>query len=96
MGDFAVIDFEGTIEGQPIREIAPDASKNLQGGKKFWLHLGPENFLPKFCEQLSDKRGDTIGDRDLSGRFSGKRTGGKESGLRASRCARSNKGCFRN
>ena len=52
MGDFAVIDFEGTIEGQPIREIAPDASKNLQGGKKFWLHLGPENFLPKFCEQL--------------------------------------------
>jgi len=52
MGDFAVIDFEGTIEGQPIREIAPDASKNLQGGKKFWLHLGLENFLPRFCEQL--------------------------------------------
>src|SRR5205814_511410 len=52
MDDFAVIDFEGTIEGQPIRELAPDASKNLQGGKKFWLHLGPENFLPKFCEQL--------------------------------------------
>jgi len=52
MDDFAVIDFEGTIEGQPIREIAPEASKNLQGGKKFWLHLGPENFLPKFCEQL--------------------------------------------
>src|SRR5207248_1822809 len=52
MDDFAVIDFEGTIEGQPIREVAPDASKNLQGGKKFWLQLGPENFLPKFCEQL--------------------------------------------
>ena len=24
----------------------------MQGGKKFWLHLAPENFLPKFCEQL--------------------------------------------
>src|SRR5213592_3148471 len=45
-------DFEGSIENKPISEIAPHASKNLQGGKKFWLHLAPENFLPKFCEQL--------------------------------------------
>src|SRR5881275_969879 len=52
MGDFAVVDFEGSIENKPISEIAPQASKNLQGGKKFWLHLAPENFLPKFCEQL--------------------------------------------
>src|SRR5438477_10727551 len=52
MDDFAVIDFEGTIEGRPIGEIAPEASKNLHGGKKFWLQMGPENFLPKFCEQL--------------------------------------------
>src|SRR5439155_436152 len=37
---------------KPISEIAPQASKNLQGGKKFWLHLAPENFLPKFCDQL--------------------------------------------
>ena len=48
MEDFAVIDFEGTIEGRPISEIAPEASKNLHGGKKFWLRMGPENFLPKF------------------------------------------------
>ena len=52
MGDFAVIDFEGSIEGKPISEIAPQASKNLHGGKKFWLRLAPDNFLPKFCEQL--------------------------------------------
>ena len=52
MADFAVLDFEGSIENKPISEIAPHASKNLQGGKKFWLHLEPENFLPKFCEQL--------------------------------------------
>jgi trigger factor len=24
----------------------------LHGGKKFWLRLSPDNFLPKFCEQL--------------------------------------------
>jgi trigger factor len=52
MEDFAVIDFEGTIEGKPISEIAPDASKNLHGGKKFWLRMAPNNFLPNFCEQL--------------------------------------------
>src|SRR5213596_2193096 len=48
MGDFAVLDFEGSVDSKPISEIAPQASKNLQGGKKFWLHLASENFLPKF------------------------------------------------
>ena len=52
MGDFAVIDFTGAIDGVPISEIVPEASKNLHGGKKFWLHLAPENFLPNFCEQI--------------------------------------------
>src|SRR6267143_2849150 len=52
MGDFAVLDFEGSVDSKPISELAPQASKNLQGGKKFWLHLASENFLPKFCEQL--------------------------------------------
>jgi trigger factor len=60
MGDFAVIDFEGSRDGKPISEIAPQASKNLHGGKKFWLHLAPDNFLPKFCEQLvGQKSGET-------------------------------------
>jgi trigger factor len=52
MGDFAVLDFDGMIDGRPIGEIAPNASKNLHGGRKFWLHLAAENFLPRFCEQL--------------------------------------------
>lgn len=52
MGDFSVLDFTGAIDGVPISEIVPEASKNLHGGKKFWLHLAPENFLPKFCEQI--------------------------------------------
>jgi trigger factor len=60
MGDFAVLDFTGAIDGVPISEIVPEASKNLHGGKKFWLHLAPENFLPKFCEQVVGmKAGDT-------------------------------------
>lgn len=60
MGDFAVLDFTGAIDGIPISEIVPEASKNLHGGKKFWLHLAPENFLPQFCEQIVGmKPGDT-------------------------------------
>src|SRR5216117_2486905 len=58
MGDFAVIDFEGSVDTKPISEIAPQASKNLQGGKKFWLHLAPDNFLPNFCEQLVEQKPD--------------------------------------
>ncbi len=60
MGDFAVLDFEGVIDGQPIREIAPQASRSLHGGQKFWLHVTADNFLPKFCEQLvGQNRGET-------------------------------------
>ncbi|MDQ2919006.1 MAG: trigger factor [Verrucomicrobiota bacterium] len=60
MEDFAVLDFEGAVDGIAIAELAPQASKNLQGGKKFWLRLAPGNFLPNFCEQIVGmKRGDT-------------------------------------
>ncbi|MDQ3544897.1 MAG: trigger factor [Verrucomicrobiota bacterium] len=52
MEDFAVIDFDGAIEGKSIAELAPNVSKNLQGGKKFWLRLAAENFLPGFVEQI--------------------------------------------
>jgi trigger factor len=58
MEDFVVIDFEGTIDGKPISEVAPNASKNLYGGKKFWLRLAPDNFLPKFCEQIIGQKKD--------------------------------------
>src|SRR2546426_7039263 len=69
MEDFAVIDFQGSIDGKPISEIAPQASKNLQGGKKFWLRLAPDNFLPKFCEQIvGQKPGET---RTVSVGFAG-------------------------
>ena len=52
MEDFAVIDFDGSVEGVAISELVPDASKNLQGGKKFWIRMAPDNFLPQFVEQM--------------------------------------------
>lgn len=67
MEDFAVMDFEGSSEGKPISEIAPQASKNLHGGKKFWLRVSPDNFLPKFCEQLVGQKRDES--RDVTVEF---------------------------
>jgi trigger factor len=58
MDDFAVVDFHGTIDGKTISEVAPDASKNIHGGKKFWLRMSKDNFLPQFCEQLEGMRPD--------------------------------------
>ena len=58
MDDFVVVDFKGTIDGKPISEIAPEASKNIHGGKKFWLRMSKDNFLPQFCEQLEGMRPD--------------------------------------
>lgn len=58
MEDFAVIDFEGTVNGKPISEVAPSASKNLQGGKKFWLRVAPDNFLPGFVEAMIGQKPD--------------------------------------
>jgi trigger factor len=58
MEDFVVIDFEGAVGGKPISEVVPNASKNLHGGKKFWLRLAPDNFLPKFCEQTVGQKKD--------------------------------------
>jgi len=44
------------MEGKPISEISPNATKNLHGGKKFWLRLARDNFLPKFSEQVDGQR----------------------------------------
>ncbi|HEY4284040.1 MAG TPA: trigger factor [Chthoniobacterales bacterium] len=52
IGDFVVIDFDGTLDGKPVSEIAPNASKALHGGKKFWLRMAEDNFLPNFCEKI--------------------------------------------
>jgi trigger factor len=50
--DFAVIDYTGTTNGQPVHEVFPLAGKQLATGADFWIRLTPEAFLPGFSEQL--------------------------------------------
>src|ERR1700731_4592149 len=80
MEDFVVIDFEGTVDGRPISEVAPNASKTLYGGRKFWLRVAPDNFLPGFSEQLiGQKPGETrLAIVDLAADFPAKELAGKK------------------
>jgi trigger factor len=52
MGDFAVLDFAGRVDGQPLSEVAPEAPKEFTGRENFWLKLGPATILPGFSEAL--------------------------------------------
>jgi trigger factor len=50
-GDFVVVHYHGTCEGQPITELAPTA-RGLTEKKDFWLHVTEGSFIPGFTEQL--------------------------------------------
>jgi trigger factor len=50
-GDFVVVNYTGTSDGQPITALAP-AARGLSEQKNFWLHLEPGSFIPGFTEQL--------------------------------------------
>ena len=62
--DVAVVNYTGTVDGQPITALAPTA-KGLTEQKNFWVELKPGSFIPGFGEQLigakaGDKRTVTV------------------------------------
>ncbi len=50
-GDYVQIDYDGTADGKPIAEIAPEA-KIVASGKGFWLQVEEGRFLPEILEAL--------------------------------------------
>jgi len=50
--DFAVLNYTGTTDGQPIKDALPDAPKTLCGGEFMWIKVSEESLVPGFCEQL--------------------------------------------
>ena len=48
-GDFVVVNYNGTCEGQPITALAP-AARGLTEQKNFWLQLEKDSFIPGFTE----------------------------------------------
>lgn len=51
-GDFVVVNYQASVDGKPLQEIAPNANR-LAEYKSFWLRLEPDSFLPGFAEQLT-------------------------------------------
>ncbi|MGF1678553.1 MAG: trigger factor [Candidatus Methylacidiphilales bacterium] len=54
-GDFAVISYTGTVDGQTIASLAPEFPQ-LEKQEKFWLWIKEDIFLPGFGSQLVGKQ----------------------------------------
>lgn len=52
MGDFIVVDYKGTIDGQPVHELFPKAGHPLSGNEDFWIKMTEEAFFPGYCQAL--------------------------------------------
>jgi len=52
MGDYIVVDYKGTIDGQPVHEMFPKAGKPLSGNDEFWIKMTEEAFFPGYCAAL--------------------------------------------
>ncbi|MBQ4439535.1 MAG: trigger factor [Kiritimatiellae bacterium] len=58
-GDFAQVDYTGTVDGKPIAEIAPDA-KVVASGTGYWMRVEEGYFLPELVEAVKGmKAGET-------------------------------------
>jgi len=52
MGDYVVVDYAGTIEGEPVHVKFPKAGKPLSHNKGFWIKMTEEAFFPGYCANL--------------------------------------------
>jgi trigger factor len=66
MGDFAIIDYATTLNGQALLEVEPKAPKMLAGGKDFWLRLDDNSFLRGFSARLVGMRNGETQEFDLT------------------------------
>ncbi|MEM0896585.1 MAG: trigger factor [Verrucomicrobiota bacterium] len=51
--DLAVIDYTGTIDGQPVGEVVPDAPAMYARGEDFWFRMADNQMLPGMFEALT-------------------------------------------
>ncbi len=52
MEDYVVVDYDGTIEGEPVHVKFPKAGKPLSHNKDFWIKMTDEAFFPGYCKNL--------------------------------------------
>ena len=52
MEDFAVVTYEGKIEGQPLAEVAPKAPAQLGGRRNGWVLMSEGTLIPGFAKAI--------------------------------------------
>jgi len=52
MGDFAILDYEGSIDGKNLAETYPDLQPTYAGRKNFWIKLEEERPIPGLAAGL--------------------------------------------
>ena len=52
MGDYAVLDYDATIDGQPLGEVCPEAPSTMKGGEGLWVIMAEDSLWPGFCAGL--------------------------------------------
>ena len=67
MGDFAILDYEGSIEGKGLAETYPDLQPSYAGRKNFWLKLEEDRPIPGLAAGLVGMKGGET--RDVSVTF---------------------------
>lgn len=50
-GDLVSIDFAGQVDGQPVKEVAPEA-KAIAEGTDFWIQVEEDRFLPEIVQAI--------------------------------------------
>jgi trigger factor len=52
MGDYAVLDYDATVEGRPLAEVCPEAPSTMKGGEGLWIVMAEDSLWPGFCAGL--------------------------------------------
>jgi trigger factor len=52
MGDYAVLDYDASVDGQPLGEVCPEAPSTMKGGEGLWVVMEADSMWPGFCAGL--------------------------------------------
>jgi len=51
-GDYAVLTYAATLDGQPLGEAVPTAPAQLQGRRNAWILMSESSLIPGFCKAI--------------------------------------------
>jgi trigger factor len=52
MGDFISMDYASTLDGEPVKDLLPEAHQVIAENKGYMIKMDEKSFLPGFCPQV--------------------------------------------